>query len=209
MIDLITKYGTHCEILYRDVSENIRRKNFATLKSKNIKIIAKTMNSFVNMELFDGIIFKNAKSAGRITNEIQNFEESIRTFVSMYPNKAIIPCGGVGNKSDVDNLLSIGSTAVGIGTLFAFSSESCISTNTKNKIIQKTKEDIIRFEMSQNVKQNAILFSNWNKDDDINHSKSLQAGILNSNEGHIFVGEAINHINSIKTFQNIVDDLTL
>jgi NAD(P)H-dependent flavin oxidoreductase YrpB (nitropropane dioxygenase family) len=207
IIDLIIKYATHCEILSRNISNLIRKNNFDRLTSAGIKLIGKAVNFSDNFDLYDGIIFKGKNAAGRIdTSNNDNLEDIVKKFVDMYPNKAIIPCGGIGNKQQIENLLKLGATAVGIGTLFAFSSESIISTETKEKIINSKEKDISLID-SNNLKQNAIVFSEWKGENDGNNTQSLKAGILNSSHGHIFVGSAINNINSIKPFQTIVNEL--
>lgn len=207
IIDLITTYGTHCEILRRNIDTKTRNENFAKLKNKNIKLIAKSVDFNIDLSVYDGVIFKGQKAAGRINeNSSDNLEEIVKKFVDLYPNKAIIPCGGISNKSQIEHLLNLGATAVGIGTLFAFSEESKISNETKNQIIKLKKENIVKLN-SDNLKQNAIVFSEWKGKDDGNNSQSLKAGILNPGSGHIFVGEAIDNINSIKSFQSIVNDI--
>jgi hypothetical protein len=213
MIDLISSYGTHCEILQRPILPKRREKVYADLSSKGVKLLRKSLSFSSDFELYDGIIFKGNEGAGRVTDETWagksqawDLEYIVETFLNLYPNKSIIPCGGVNNKSQIQNLLNLGAEAVGLGTLFAMSSESNISKETKERIIELKRENIVQIDAGT-IKQNAIVFSEWKSKDDINNTQSLKAGILHPNQGHIFVGTAIDTIDSIEPFQSIVNKL--
>jgi hypothetical protein len=107
-------------------------------------------------------------------------------------------------KSQVDLLLANGALAVGVGTPFALSEESCIPTHTKRQMIQNNNLK----NMQGVVNQNAIIFEKIDQPDDYNNTRSLKIGIATGQRGHVFSGAAIKSITTIESVQKIMMRLT-
>ena len=91
--------------------------------------------------------------------------------------------------------------AIGIGTLFAASEESCVSKDTKQRIIDSTSADI---KLIGPLNCRGLLFSRL-EDDDENNSKSLYAGIKGTDTGCIYVGNGIDYIKEIMPVKDIIE----
>lgn len=211
----LLKRVSHCELVFipgENVYSMIRE-----LKTHGCKILLKMTGypfdtttrageeSFAK-ELYDGFIIKGPDSAGRINTNIKNIEKMVLTYKKILPDHFLIPCGGIGTASKVKLLMSLGSDAIGIGTLFAASLESSVSIETKQKMIESKSSYITKLS-SDNLPQNSLKFTNWTEADDANNTESLKAGIKNSTIGHIFVGKSIDYINEIKSVNDIVQNL--
>ena len=97
--------------------------------------------------------------------------------------------------------MGMGCIGVAIGTLFAASEESCISKETKLKMIESSSNEIKR--LDSGAQQNAIIFSRI-EEDDFNNTNSLNMGMKDPTNGHIFAGKGIDHIKSILPVKDIV-----
>jgi len=156
----------------------------------------------------DGIIVKGQDGAGRTTKTQKSFEDIIKYIHDGYPDKLVIPSGGISTKEQINNLMDAGAYAVGIGTLFAVSEESCVSKETKLKMIESGFKSTIRMNIDggESVKQNALLFS-YIKDTDNNNTSGLVLGIKSAKEGLIFMGKGIDSVDRIKTVEESVKEL--
>lgn len=173
------------------------------LKSKNFRIFLKETSPKLVMEV-DALILKGPDGAGRSSEGRMPLRDLFLKMKKAFPNIPMIPSGGIGTSEDVKSYLEIGAAAVGIGTLFAASTESSISYETKLKMVKSTFKDIEKFE---NLDQNALIFKKIDHDD-FNHTLSLKLGIKNPDlGGHVFAGKSIDNINSIKPVKEIVEDL--
>ena len=175
-------------------------------KRQNIVFYLKTM-SITDLrfnEYFNGFILKGNNSAGIIG---KNKIESIFLYTKKtYPDKFIIPSGGIENKNQIKYFMDNGAAAVGIGTLFALSEESPIPKESKLAMINKKRSIMIN---SINHKKGAIVFSKIkNGNNDHNNTESLTLGIkTNGKKGHIYAGTAIESIKEIKPLKQIVEEL--
>ena len=175
-------------------------------KRQNIVFYLKTM-SITDLrfnEYFNGFILKGNNSAGIIG---KNKIESIFLYTKKtYPDKFIIPSGGIENKNQIKYFMDNGAAAVGIGTLFALSEESPIPKESKLAMINKKRSIMIN---SINHKKGAIVFSKIkNGNNDHNNTESLILGITSGGKkGHIYAGTAIESIKEIKPLKQIVEEL--
>lgn len=170
--------------------------------SKDILLVSKEIGSSLSFDS-DVVIVKGAEAAGRVFIDGLSTEKKFLHFKSKYPNKFIIPSGGIGSRKDIERFRDLGAEMVGIGTLFAASIESPISEKSKEKIVSSTSADLVRFKDSN---QNALLFGEI-ANDDSNHSVSLKIGTLVPDRGHLFMGHSIDQIDRIKSVAEIVEDL--
>jgi NAD(P)H-dependent flavin oxidoreductase YrpB (nitropropane dioxygenase family) len=184
------------------------------IKTLDIKVFLKLLKittdktSRVNIfiqKYFDGIIIKGPNGAGRVLDDTISLEEMTQQCVDIFSNMVIIPCGGVGSKEDVKSLLSYGATAVGVGTLFAASEESCLSVEAKQSLIKSNFSDISKLD-TYDLQQNSLVFS-IEAGSLENNTAGLKKGIATGTSGHIFAGKGIDHINEIRSVKNIVEDL--
>jgi len=183
---------------FKNIIYNIRKKGIILC----LKCVYE--NDFVNCDLFDCLIIKGQNGAGLVGNIIiDNVLEKIKR---KYPKKFIIIGGGIENKQQITHYLNNGADAIGIGSLFALSKESCIPEKTKLALLNKEKTFI---KNKKNNIKNAIVFSDIdNRKDDLNNTKSLILGIKgNGTIGHVYAGTAVKNIKEIKPLKQIVEEL--
>lgn len=172
------------------------------LQSKNIKIFLKALTSRNTSLEVDGIILKGSKGAGRGAEYVDIDEELIH-IKKKFPNMPVVMSGGITCSADIQKYLDLGCSAVAIGTLFAAAEESPISVESKQKMIDSTYSDVVRF---GKVNQNALVFRPL-PNDDYNNTVSLLHGIRNPKQGIIFAGKGINNIEKILPMKDIVNEL--
>jgi NAD(P)H-dependent flavin oxidoreductase YrpB (nitropropane dioxygenase family) len=217
---------THIEIIVMSMGDSHYTKNsdsdylskLTKLNSLGVKIIAKsisfpndTLGRFKQTEsIMDGILIKGLEGAGKVNNLAHTTPVSLLALsalaVSKYPDKAVIPSGGICTAAEIKNFLSLGCTAVGIGTLFALSEESKVAESSKLQIIADNKRKLDQLEC-EGVSQNAFVFQKYEGDDNSNHSVSLKLGTQGKG-GHLFVGKGISEVNEILPVAEIVNRLT-
>lgn len=174
------------------------------LKHKGLLIFIKEIAPKLIMET-DVLILKGNEGAGRFLESSRSLKDLFAYMTKAFPSLPIIPSGGIKNAENVEYYIERNACAVGIGSLFAYSEESCISKKTKNVIVKSTSDDITRI---KNKNQNGIVFKEIDNDNE-NNTVSLKLGIKDPTNGHVFVGKSIDNINSIKTVKEIVNDLVL
>ena len=128
------------------------------LKNRNsIRFFLKTIDrkDFYFGKYFNGLILKGNESAGALG---KNKIESIFLYTkNKYPNKFIIPSGGIQNKDQIKYFMSNGATAIGIGTLFALSEESPIPKEAKLAMINKKRNIMITQHNKLNYEKGAVI----------------------------------------------------
>jgi len=180
------------------------------LKNRNsIRFFLKTIDrkDFYFGKYFNGLILKGNESAGALG---KNKIESIFLYTkNKYPNKFIIPSGGIQNKDQIKYFMSNGATAIGIGTLFALSEESPIPKEAKLAMINKKRNIMITQHNKLNYEKGAVIFSKTKyTDNDPNDTTSLILGINSLGEqGHLYAGSAIENIKEIKPLKQIMQEL--
>ena len=211
---IMSKLDSHFNIN----EDNDYLKKLKALQDQGLKIIVKsisfpkdTLHRFkITEPIMDGLLIKGLEGAGKVNNISYNSTvtlESLATLaVNKYPNKAIIPSGGISTADNVKNYLELGCTAVGIGTLFALSEESKVAKNSKLQIIADNKRKLEKLEC-EGIVQNAFVFKKFEGEDNSNHSNSLKLGTEGLG-GHLFVGKGISEVNEILPVAEIVDRLT-
>jgi CheY-like chemotaxis protein len=178
------------------------------LRTYRIKIIYKILAPRILgklVEFVDAIDVKGPDAAARVnTTTTTSLVDRIKQLKSANPHLHIIASGGMSSQQDVQACIDAGASAVALGTVFAMSEESSISVETKMKMIESTFSQVVNIGEAQ---QNALVFTN-EKDVDGNHTVGLELGIKSPVAGHVFVGKAIDSIDSIKTVETIVSELT-
>lgn len=174
------------------------------LKKKGLMIYVKDVYPRLVMET-DVLILKGNEAAGTISKNSYNLKDSFNYMKNSFPNLLIIPSGGIKDSTDVKYYLDKQAFGVGIGSLFAFSEESCISLETKQRIIDSSREDLISIKGGN---QTGLVFKEIDKDN-ANNTNSLKFGLRGTEKGHIFVGHSIDSITQIKTVKEIVDELVI
>ena len=165
----------------------------------NICVMFKTTMS-IPFSMFDAIVLKGPLSAGRSFGGTGSLEERYDIVKEKIGTK-IIPNGGIGTPEQVKYFIDRAALAVGIGTVLAASEESCVSKETKQRILDSTSADI---QLIGPLNCRGLLFSRLDGDDD-NNSKSLHAGINGTNSGCIYVGNGIDHIKQIMPVKDIIE----
>jgi enoyl-[acyl-carrier protein] reductase II len=163
----------------------------------------------LDVNFVDAVCIKGKESAG-VAGQY-NVKDLFQQQKLVTPPTAIIPYGGVGTPEQVAYYINNGAAGVAVGTLFAASEESCLSTEVKTAMCSKSSSDITIF---SDTGQNALVLGNkdrvlssnthcWNR------STSLKVGIHGNGEvGHIYAGSSIDHVTKIRSVAEIVDYLT-
>jgi hypothetical protein len=148
--------------------------------------------------LIDAYALKSKDSAGRYG--FYDHHELLKMFSDT--NKPLIPQGGIGTPEQVKELLDAGAAAVGIGTVFAASQESCLSVEIKRRLIQANSSEISQLDS----RQNAIVVGKVPDftPEDWNRHNSMMSAINTGQSGHIYVGTAVDHIREILSVKDIV-----
>jgi NAD(P)H-dependent flavin oxidoreductase YrpB (nitropropane dioxygenase family) len=207
--ELIKSSGiTHIEILdYIPSDITTANKNIINeLRSTGIKILLKVLLPHVIdqfIDIIDAVTVKGSEGAGRSAKDIK-LETIIFDVKQTYPGLYIIASGGIKNNNDIKSLLSLGASAVSIGTLFAVSEESPIPKEIKDKLLKTTINDIQR--LKNGARQRAVIFDE-HAEDDFNNTDGLMSGLQTGSSGHIFIGNAIDSVNEMLSVQQIVDHL--
>ena len=218
---IIDNKVTHLEILDQLDDKNNSTPSaynlFQPYKDAGVKIIPKQLWGGINDAsngIIDGVMLKRKEGAGRGFDHI-NMDEEIVKIKNTAPHIPMILSGGIGTTEDIQKYLDMGCIAVAIGTLLAASEESCISLESKKKMIEATAADITRISSGPGITkssdtiffQNALVFSKISGPDDFNNTRSLTAGVRNSDKGHIFIGTGIDHVKKIKPVNDIIQEL--
>jgi hypothetical protein len=128
---------------------------------------------------------------------------------NLTPAQFSIPYGGIGTPGHVRYYMDQGAGAVAVGTLFAASQESCLDIQVKQKICNTAGKDLVRF---SDTGQQALILDNKKTVDsnglDWNREHSLQQGLHgNGSQGHIYLGQSVDHVTEIKSVRQVVDYL--
>lgn len=172
------------------------------LKHRGMCVFLKAISPKLIMET-DVLILKGNEGAGKFLDNKYTLKELFEFASNAFPSLPIIPSGGIKNSDDVKYYINRNAYAVAIGSLFAFSKDSKISDETKNKVMNLSSAHLSNI---KNRNQNGIVFEEIENDNE-NNTVSLKLGIETSAKGHIFVGKSIDSIVSIKTVKELVDDL--
>lgn len=193
------------EIFHRPINDAlwpVMTMHLDFLKKQGIYVIAKTLKAITKVD-YDIVILKGSEGAGRTLQDSGTLEENFNIYKKEKPNTKVIPSGGIYSKEQVNYYMAKGAEAIGIGTLFALSEESCVSIETKKEIL-KTNSEMIQLQGKHNHR--GIVFSQIDNDDD-NNTQALIKGISSPNEGMLFTGNGIDFIKSIKPVKEIILEL--
>ena len=206
LIDVILTYNvTHLQLL--DNIKTVEDSALSSLKKKNIKIIKKCLSTHSRgveyLQLVDAIDIKGPEGASRVVNDGVPLSRRLSQLQMLYPKLPIIVTGGISTSAEIRQYLDAGAVAVGLGTVFALSEESCINYEKKLAMLEKSFADVRNIGVN---KQNAIVFTPIPTSDS-NHTPGLLVGRDTVDKGHIFAGKAIDNISSIKSVATIVKEL--
>ena len=153
----------------------------------------------VDLEL-GTIVFKGNDGAGRTVVDAGTLEQNFEHLRRVRPAMGIIPSGGISTAQEVRHFIGRGALAVGIGTLFAAAEESCVSRETKLRMVEANAADIRRF---GRLNHRGLHFGDVGADDD-NNTRSLVRGIADPAAGSIFAGKGIDQVTAIRPVRDIV-----
>lgn len=151
----------------------------------------------------DAVYVKGKESAGKTGD--WSVKELFLHQRKLTPEIPVIPYGGVGSPDQVQWYLSHGAIAVGVGTMFAATVESPLSTAIKQKIVNSSKNDLTYL---TDTGQNCLVLGEIAKEDNWNRLTSLKQGVTgNGRVGHVYLSEAVDHIDRIQTVSETVEFL--
>ena len=189
-------------------TENVKLMSMLKLFRKvGIKIVYKMLgvrSVGALSEYIDGIVIKGPDAAARVGSLRVELVDKIKQVRSMYPHFFIVASGGITSSAEIKECLDAGADTVSLGTIFALSTESSMSLETKTQLLGMSFSDTKNIGSEH---QNAIVFTD-EKDIDGNHTAGLESGLKNPSKGHVFIGKAIDTIVEIKTVGQIVSELT-
>lgn len=177
------------------------------------KLLYKSIDKFSALGLqekygntfFDAYVLKSTAGAGSVSKRKEaRLIDDIKEFKQLHPTACIIASGGISNYQHIQEYLDAGAEAVAIGTLFAASIESPLSTEAKQQYVTNSFREIKK--VNGGI-QNGLVFSKI-ENDDSNNTLSLKQGIQTGNTGHIFAGSGIHDVRSIISVKEIVNNLT-
>lgn len=216
VLKTIRDYGiSHCEILAADLdgqySDIEAWLNNAQVKAaiKYLQLTTKVIlriRDVIDAEkysMFDAFSLKGSDSAGK--TGVKPVRELFKEMIDLYPNSRLIPMGGVGTAEDVQWYMNNGALAVGVGTLFALTEESPLTSEVKNLLIRQTKPIVNLPDTEQNC---VILADKIANENHWNRSESLKQGITgDGTQGHVYMGHGLNHVSHIRNCQELIDYL--
>jgi NAD(P)H-dependent flavin oxidoreductase YrpB (nitropropane dioxygenase family) len=173
-----------------------------SLQESGIKIFLKALTSRNADLLIDGVILKSNAGAGRGIDHL-SIDDELKKVQEKYVGLPVVMSGGISTSADVMKYLDLGCIAVAVGTLIAAAEESPISNESKQKMIESTYADVVRFGKAN---QNALIFKPI-AEDDHNNTGSLVQGIKSPDTGILFAGRALNNIKEIRPVKDIINDL--
>jgi hypothetical protein len=182
------------------------------LKKYGFIVYYKTQfNNLYNLPSY--VILKGPDGAGAVS------DTSLSELIDFYSHKVpFIVSGGISTPEQVSYYMGLGASAIGIGTLFAFSKESGLDQKIKDKMCRESSKNLYKFDRGDNMKLNSIRFSDivypnlTDKfvftDDILNRNASLSTGIQSKGkDGHIFAGVGIDNITEILSLTEIAKRL--
>ena len=200
------------EIILDDAHENAAYRRrvvlpqvIKRLQENGSMVFTKTLLPMDVMVGADGIILKGPDGAGRGNVSGESLEQLFDKYSTSFPTQRVITSGGVGTSQQLKYYIDRGAFGVGIGTMFAVSAESKISTETKLKLVASGAADVKRLDngKTDSDSQNAIVFAET-PGDNSNNTRGLMAGIKSPTSGHVFMGKGIEHATEILTCEQIV-----
>jgi NAD(P)H-dependent flavin oxidoreductase YrpB (nitropropane dioxygenase family) len=212
---LLTCQVKAVEIILEDQhpdSANRRRitlpKIISQLRENGTMVFTKTLLPGDTLVGADGIILKGPDGAGRGNLTGETLEQLFERFTTKNKTHRVITSGGVGTSEQLKYYMDRGAFGVGIGTMFAVSVESKISTETKLKLVASSGSDVKRLEngKTDSDSQNAVVFGSVAVDNH-NNTRGLMVGIQNPTVGHVFIGKGIEYANEILSCEEIVQRL--
>jgi ribosomal protein S16 len=172
-------------------------KSFAKLYIKDIVFYGKQFSSEVK-NLMDAVNVKNSRAAG--SNTTHSLEESI-IYAKENFNLPIIASGGIYTKQDHMRALKLGADCVLLGSVFAMSTESNLSSEAKHLVLTKQGKDIKQLGPDH---RNGLSLGSVDNNDDNNLTKNLNNLSQHGNNGVVYVGKGIDSITSIQPIKEIV-----
>ena len=172
------------------------------------RIYDNVSQDMMTQHLIDGFCIKGSESAG-FTGHVSVMDLFLQQ-QSLTPNAMLIPYGGVGTAEQVKKYMDLGAETVAVGTVLALSAESPLSTETKLAAIKKQSKDLTQFpHVVGNVerKQNALQFEPYQGPDDANGTMGLLRGMRGKTDGHVYLGQGINHVSEIESCKDIIQRL--
>lgn len=172
------------------------------------RIYDNVSQDMMDLHLLDGFCIKGSESAG-FTGHVPVKQLFIQQ-KQMTPGAMLIPYGGVGTAEQVKEYMDLGAETVAVGTVLALSEESPLSTETKLAALQKQSADLKQFpHVVGNVerKQNALQFEPYKGPDDANGTMGLLRGMRGKSDGHVYLGQGINHVTEIQSCKQIIQRL--
>ena len=119
--------------------------------AKALKIICKRWQKRYN-RLPDAVVVEGPKSGGHqgftyeqcklAENQLENIIGPVVEEASVWGNIPVIAAGGIWDKNDIEDMISLGASGVQMGTRFIGTHECDAHINLKNVILNAKKEDI-------------------------------------------------------------------
>lgn len=207
-LKLIGQYNvSHAEILGNEIDSSIywHKPQISVgmkLLKKTTKILTRAVSTTSYNPWTDAICIKGKESAGFTSNlsVLDLFKQH-----QIISNCPLIPYGGIGTPQQVKQYMDLGAGGIAVGTLFAATEESCISTETKLTMCKSSSANLTKL---PDTEQNSLVIGTLESTkQDWNHDYDLSRGIAGQG-GLIYAGSAIDYVTEIRTVKQVVDYLT-
>lgn len=220
LVELLHKYSiSHIELIpnYEHIKKpwlrSVLEHNLLKIQALGTKIILKVVAypediqywSVWNNKQVDMMCIKGPLGAGRVAESDTDLVGLTKQAVARF-DIPVIAVGGISSSEQVNMLLEAGAVAVSVGTLFAASTESCLSTEAKQKLVSASYNDLSQLP-TIDLSQNALVITDTDPTDTVNNSVGLIHGVKTGTTGHIFAGKSVDSITQIDSVKNIIDRL--
>lgn len=217
LIELLRNYSiTHIELIpnYEYIRKpwlrSVLEHDLLKIQGLGTKIILKVVAypediqywSVWNNKKVDMMCVKGPLGAGRVSETNTDLVGLTKQAVARF-DIPVIAVGGISSSEQVNMLLEAGAVAVSVGTLFAASTESCLSLEAKQKLVSASYNDLSQLP-TIDLSQNALVITDTDPTDTVNNSVGLIHGVKTGTAGHIFAGKSVDSITQIDSVKNIV-----
>lgn len=188
-----------------DLALRLRQQAMAQLSERDCSAIGLVHEPEQDLEPTDFWVVKGQQGAGRSSGYDTRY--LFDHYSQRYGQRYFIPAGGIACAEHVTSYIESGAWAVALGTLFALAEESRLDNQLKQQIIAKQIPQLQHQFSGSDQYHTHISYGNFDEPDDINRTRSLIAGLSQTGRGHIYLGQGIDHVYSIRSVQEIVDTL--
>ncbi len=202
---------------------------FREFREHGIKIVYRSLNpSPENARAAEAagadiIVATGFDEGGTLPSMVIGTFSIVPLIVDAVDHTPVMAAGGIADKRAFNAAFALGAEGVYCGTAFLMSSESRMAQNVKEAVLEADAEDLLLFRTipayyrslpgelaDELVAMDKAGASNQELGKKMGGFANLRIGMLEGdmNKGYVSVGNGISHIHSIRSCQEIIDELT-